>query len=443
MATWTVYEYARLYRHKHTAIDGDNLLLSARQFDSLKKLITNSESDHNKLFRYGFEQRREVLVCQNYVGVICLPDGDQIEILPKIHRHVYGSVDNNFDSKLNDRQNLVKMLKATRYLPGKTASTASLDITKMPLLDVFIQLFLNETNILVKRGLARRYQVEEENIFYLKGKLLVSQQVRHNLVIKHRHFMIFDELSANRPENRLIQSALKWALKRVQGQTQNLCQELLFHFADIPQSKNIRQDLQLWQRARHLRHYEPIKPWLEMIFNEHSPTSIDGSKDMLSLLFPMERVFEDYVALQLKKQFPECEIRTQVRERSLITHIPRMTGIEKQLFKLKPDLHIKTKGRIIIADTKWKLIDENLLHKKYKISESDIYQMLAYNQTYQKNEEKVAEIWLIYPRTLKFNNRIPDFKFDNGDVIKVLPFDVDESLLLGINVINDINVIDI
>ncbi len=89
MATWSVYEYARLYRDSRTEYSGGDLVLSARQFDSLKKLIGSDESDHNKLFRYGFDRQREVLVCQNYVGVICLNDGDQIEILPKTHRHTF------------------------------------------------------------------------------------------------------------------------------------------------------------------------------------------------------------------------------------------------------------------------------------------------------------------------------------------------------------------
>lgn len=431
MSTWTVYEYARLYRDKQTAISGDNLLLGEKQFDSLKKLITSDDSDHNKLFRYGFERQREVLICQNYVGVICLHDGDQIEILPKTHKQSFRLTDPNSSSISSDRRNLIKMLQATRHLPCRTASTAFLDITRMPLLDVFIRLFLSEVNKLVKRGIARHYQTEEENLTYLKGKLLVAHQIRHNLVTKHYHYMSYDELSENRPENRLIRSALQWAVHRVYGETEHLCQELLFHFSSIPKSKEIFNDMKAWQRGRHLSHYEPIRPWLEMIFKEHSPTSVDGKRDMLSLLFPMERVFEYYVAMQIKKQFPELEVKTQVKQHSLLTHTPSTTSIEKKIFQLKPDLYLKYKDRIIIADTKWKLIDEDLPGKKYKISEADIYQMLAYNQTYQKDEE-AAEIWLIYPRSGSFNQRLPDFKFDNGAVIKVIPFDVDTSSLLGV-----------
>lgn len=362
-----------------------------------------------------------------------MPDGDQIEILPKTHKHTFLDTETELQYKKNNRRNLVKMLLATNHLPCKTASTATLDIASMPLLDVFIQLFLNEIGLLVKRGITRHHQKQEENISYLKGKLLVSQQIRHNLVAKHYHYMSYDELSENRPENRLIRSALQWAVKRVKGETAHLCQELLFHFSSIPCSQTISHDLNSWQRGRHLRHYEPIRPWLEMIFKEKSPTSVDGASDMLSLLFPMERVFEDYVAQQLKAQFPKLKIDTQVRQYSLLTYTPHSMNKEKRLFQLKPDLHVKHTGKIIIADTKWKLIDENLPGKKYKISEADIYQMLAYNQTYQKNEEQ-AEMWLVYPRSEKFNKKLPDLKFDNGSVIKVLPFDVDTSLLLGVDI---------
>jgi 5-methylcytosine-specific restriction enzyme subunit McrC len=245
--------------------------------------------------------------------------------------------------------------------------------------------------------------------------------------------MEFDELSSNRAENRLIRSALQWAFLRVTGKTKHLCQELLFHFTEIPESKNIRLDLKSWQKGRHLRHYESVLPWLEMIFKEHSPTSVDGNTNMLSILFPMEKVFEDYVVFALKNQFPDYGIEAQVKNQSLIKHTPEKgpkAFREKSLFQLRPDLYITHENRIIIGDTKWKLINENKPGQKYDIKESDIYQMLAYNQTYQKNEGKGAEIWLIYPMSENFTQCIPDFKFDNGAVIKVIPFDIDRSLLI-------------
>jgi len=426
MRTWSVYEFSRLYKSNITKYEGDHLKLEHSQFEALKQLLTCSEADHDKLFRYGFEKRQEVLVCQNYVGVICLPCGDQIEILPKTHRK---SVHAESDESISrNRSNLIKMLKATQYLPGKVADNASLDMAKMPLLDVFIQLFLQEVSLLIKRGVARQYETHESNEPFIKGRILVSQQIRHNLVNKHHHFIAFDELTTNRPENRLIKSALHWSLKRVTAKTQHLCRELLFHFEEVTSSKAIWQDLNAWQRGRHLSHYEAIRPWIEMIFKDQSPTSVNGSKSMLSILFPMERVFEDYVPLCLKKQFKEkgYVINTQNRSKNLVKY-----GVnnEKELFQLRPDLHIKAPDKLIIGDTKWKVIDENFPNKKYGISESDIYQMLAYNQTYQKGESEPPVIWLIYPMTPQFLSPLPDFIFDNGLTLKVLPFDIDKSVL--------------
>ena len=428
MRTWSVYEFSRLYKSNITKYEGDNLNLEHSQFEALKQLLTCSEADHDKLFRYGFEKRQEVLVCQNYVGVICLPCGDQIEILPKTHRK---SVHAESDGSISrNRSNLIKMLKATQYLPGKVADNASLDMAKMPLLDVFIQLFLQEVSLLIKRGVARQYETHESNEPFIKGRILVSQQIRHNLVNKHHHFIAFDELTTNRPENRLIKSALLWSLKRVTAKTQHLCRELLFHFEEVTSSTAIWQDLNAWQRGRHLSHYEAIRPWIEMIFKDQSPTSVNGSKSMLSILFPMERVFEDYVPLCLKKQFKEYVINTQTRNKNLVKY---GANNEKELFQLRPDLHIKAPDKLIIGDTKWKVIDENLPNKKYGISEGDIYQMLAYNQTYQKDELEPAVIWLIYPMTPQFLNPLPDFIFDNGLTLKVLPFDIENSELVQLN----------
>ncbi|MPY23831.1 McrC family protein [Shewanella sp. YLB-07] len=428
MATWSVYEFARLYRDKVTVFKAGSLHLSSEHFDALKRLMLCTDSDHNQIFRYGFEKREEVLVCQNYVGVICLPNGDQLEILPKISRASVAT--EHHDQELASiRHSLIKMLKATRHIPSKLANNASLDLTRMPLLDVFIMLFLEEVASLIKRGVARSYQTTEDNLPFLKGKLLVSQQIKHNSVLKHRHYLIFNDFSANRPENRLIRSALLWALKRVTDNTKQLCREYLFHLNDIPESKNIRQDMKSWQRGRHVWHYESIRPWIEMIFNEHSPTSIAGESQMLSMLFPMEKVFEDYVALKLKQQLPDSEVKSQVRQEYLLSHKTLTRETESMLFQLKPDLYITTQGQVIIGDTKWKVIDQSLPSEKYGIKEADIYQMLAYNQTYQKSQRN-SEIWLIYPKTNRFSMPIPDFKFDNGSVIKILPFDIETGKLI-------------
>ena len=83
-----------------------------------------------------------------------------------------------------------------------------------------------------------------------------------------------------------------------------------------------------------------------------SPFASQGETKTISLLFPMERIFEDYVSARLKLQFPDWRITTQASQHRLVKQNNR------NYFRLKPDLVIK-KGTIrIIADTKWKLLGQ-------------------------------------------------------------------------------------
>ena len=55
-------------------------------------------------------------------------------------------------------------------------------------------------------------------------------------------------------------------------------------------------DFQSWQDSRLMAHYQAIKPWCEFVLNQHIPMAVQGDWRGLSLLFPMEKLFESYVA---------------------------------------------------------------------------------------------------------------------------------------------------
>ncbi|WP_292633450.1 MULTISPECIES: hypothetical protein [unclassified Novosphingobium] len=65
----------------------------------------------------------------------------------------------------------------------------------------------------------------------------------------------------------------------------------------------------------------------------------------------------------------------------------------RQRFQTTPDILIKQNGRIqMVIDTKWKLIGRNPEDKKRGVSQSDVYQMMAYARLYQ-----CPEVMLLYP----------------------------------------------
>lgn len=167
-------------------------------FDELSKFVEASE-----YLSLGWQRGRGAFVrAKNFVGVIQLPSGFQVEILPKLDAP---------EEKL--RALVVEMIRALKNFAGKKFLDADLDTSRLPLYEIFIRIYLEMTLELVKRGLRSSYVLREENLKFFKGKLLVGQHVRKNFAHREKFFAAFDEYSLDRPEHRLIKSTLSKLLR--------------------------------------------------------------------------------------------------------------------------------------------------------------------------------------------------------------------------------------
>jgi 5-methylcytosine-specific restriction enzyme subunit McrC len=89
---------------------------------------------------------------------------------------------------------------------------------------------------------------------------------------------------------------------------------------------------------------------------------------------------------------------------------------------------MKDRRPILVMDTKWKLIDASDRRNKYGVSQSDMYQLYAYGHKYLKDSDQ-KELMLIYPTTSAFNKPLPDFIYENGFRLQVVPFDLTTNLI--------------
>ena len=102
----------------------------------------------------------------------------------------------------------LKMLCAMKEFPGKVFNEAALNVDKMNLYELFINMYLQEVRQLVKRGIKSEYIEQTDNVRYYKGKLLVSPHIKTNLAHKERFFVSYEEFHPDRAENRLIKATL-------------------------------------------------------------------------------------------------------------------------------------------------------------------------------------------------------------------------------------------
>ncbi|MBR5369280.1 MAG: McrC family protein [Lachnospiraceae bacterium] len=393
--------------------DDDNYIYW-EAFDSLVDFVhefsgDSETSDVLDFLKVGFKRNiGKYVSIKNYVGLIQMKNGHQIQVLPKI------DLGEPEQGSTRTKEIFLKMLRSMKDFPVKVFNDANLRVDRMNLYEVFINMYLQEVSQLVKRGIRSNYVQQEENLGFYKGKLLVNQHIKENTTHKERFYVSFEEFHPNGPENRLVKATLI-KLQKLTGSAENSkkIRQLLTAFELVDASTNYEQDFSKVVINRNTKNYESLIKWSKVFLLNKSFTTFTGSSNSRSLLFPMESVYESYVAQQMKKVFrPDgWDVSSQDRGYYLFEE-PR------RKFALRPDIVIKKDGRTVILDTKWKRLYDNE-RINYGISQADMYQMYAYSKKY-----KTPDVWLLYPMNDSMRSHEP-IEFYSGDETTVRLFFVD------------------
>lgn len=413
----TIREYAQLATN---AVEPslDKAQISDTAFNWLCELSAGFNRSGATLLQV---EGRQSLKWDSYVGVLETPCGTRLEILPKHFEEG--------DCVKQSRALLRKMIQAALSLKPRQVSVTGLELFDAPLTEWVMGQFLGELDLLVKRGVRFDYQRIEEEQRFLRGQLNVVAQMRQPPGRQH-HFQIrHDVFLPNRAENRLLKLALEHVAKTTQDAANwRLANELRSLLAEVPVSKHVNADLRAWSRDRLMAHYQAVKPWCELILNQQMPIAVAGQAQGMSMLFPMERLFERYVETMLRSQLlPVAQLKSQAASQYLCR------DAIGQIFRLKPDLLIDTPEQRWILDTKWKRLQASQREKNYQLSQSDFYQLFAYGHKYRRGDE-VPRLVLIYPCWAGLQASLPAFDFGAGMSLWVLPFDLHTDRLVDADI---------
>lgn len=361
--------------------------LTEEEFSMLRKFVlANREGESSpELMRLcSLRGIGEAIQLRNYVGVIALSDGLQIEVLPKI--------DISKDSELGDRELFCSMLmELGTNASFKETGRADLSTGNMPLYEVFVGMFLDEAADLVRTGLRSSYVCLEAEGRFVRGKIDFAREARKNPARAGFINLCYDELMLDGPENRLIRSTLEY-LRGVSGNATNIrrLSQLLGAFDGVRSSTNVDADLARCVSDRSTRAYSMLIPWCRVFLKGESFSMFKGEDVATAILFPMDRVFEDYVGRRLKRIAMKCDAFRRVR----------LQVADKWLFerrvRLKPDIFCECEceggDRAVVLDTKWKRVC-----KLGDLSIADMHQMYAYGRRYRFENEKNQHVMLLYP----------------------------------------------
>lgn len=205
----TVFEHQRLTSHDF-AQDSDFTWLLTQEF---------------AVFSIKRQRGQWQLKVGHYIGLILLPSGLTLEILPKPVGEQGTRQPRNHSDILQTRQWVQRMLSDltdgnnrkrpnTKNLGQLSNNVAPLPIPAPPLSQWLVAQFLQR---LSRYQPIKHYQAQIHNQSSLQGKLLIKEQLRRNSTQPHKFMCETSVLSPDMLSNRLIKSALLLIEAMVQG----------------------------------------------------------------------------------------------------------------------------------------------------------------------------------------------------------------------------------
>ncbi len=335
---------------------------------------------------------RDRIIARQMVGMVSAK-GCSLEILPKVDPDTRSG-----ESDETVRSRLVRMLDVALGLDLDIGAEAAIARQKNTLLEILIDAFATRLLAEVRRGLPRAYRQCEEDLPALRGRLDITRQFTRNAVRPDRLACRFDQLEADTPLMRIMAAATVFLARHTRSlATRRTLDELRHALADIPLLPITRLPWQAVRIDRTNRRWEALFRLARLLLQRdwqathHHARAPDG----LTLLFPMNDLFEKYIAVLLRRALAGSgiEVIDQGGHRACLGFFTGGHLETGDVFRTKPDIMLRRDREILaIIDTKWKKLSLDPLDRKHGVSQADVYQLMAYARLYQ-----TAELMLLYP----------------------------------------------
>lgn len=355
----------QVYEHDTLKIED-----SGFEQDHWKSLIRLNELHNNNYFTIVHNGVK----FSQFVGVVQVK-GLTIEILPKVDRA---------DSDTNWRKVLIGMLKACKKISADSYGDAMVRRQNLNLLELYFDLFLSEINHLIQLGLVKKYRKETKNVTALKGKIEFTKHLKLNSIHKERFYTTHQVYDLNH----LLHNILNEALGVVEIGTRGTylfdkCKRTQLRFPELPKTRITKQHIEKIKLDRKTAPYKRAFELARFILLNYSPDIAGGKENMISLLFDMNELWEEYILRSLKKAVAGSEIKVSGQESRNFWNAQE-PKISKYVI---PDIVIEKGEKKYIIDTKWKI------PRNRRPGDEDLRQIYVYNLLW-KAEKSI----LLYPK---------------------------------------------
>jgi len=335
-----------------------------------------------------------------YVGVIQVGN-TVIEVLPKADNN---HPQNSTSERSEWRNLLIGMLRATGEIDVHATSNSTLKIQTNSILDLYFELFIKETEWLLRNGLIKQYRKNASNLTTLKGHLLFSKNIQHNIVHAERFFVNHTTYDLQHLIHTILYKTI-CVLNRINTNSllKGRISSLLLNFPEMPDLKVNESTFKKIVFTRKNESYKKVLSISKLLLLRLHPDIVNGKNDVLALMFDMNLLWEKFVYKSLRKHKQQDFLVKDQVQRAF------WESEDKTKTKLIPDIVIQniSNGERFVLDTKWK----NLNGKNP--SPEDLRQLYVYHKYFE-----AKQVALIYPgaESFKSGKYLEPRRFDNDPI---------------------------
>ena len=367
---------------------------------------------HNKDFDCGltWDYRCDSINTNKYAGLLQFEDGTYFEILPKISDDVE-SGRKIFKNLIFASHRLFKEIK--EFQKDVSVSTFKNNY----ILEIYIAIFCKELEEILKRGISKSYISQEDNLFFLRGKLKLKEHILKNAITKNRFYVQHDEFSENIPRNRILKQACQFLLNKTKTQTNlKTIRKMLVELDNVSSSFNLAYDIQLYNKNQNRLndYYSKAIKFAIFFLTKSSYLPQKGKNILPALLFPLNDMFEDYIENILKNDIGiKKKLKVQYQKHFLLNN---------DKVQQKMDFVIMDDNNALILDAKWKIFD-----CIEKIDVGDLRQLYTYSQIIRQKENiENVSVAIAFPKTKELQE-IKETSYFDGTKLYILPIDVENT----------------
>lgn len=274
---------------------------------------------------------------------------------------------------------LIDMLQAVYGFQVYSSSSSALKLKPNAILELYFELFIKEVEYLLHQGLIKKYHKQEGNRNSLKGALVFGKHVQQNLVHQERFYVRHTVYDVDHELHQILYKAIKLLIQiNTQAGLHSRIGSLMLNFPEQADIKVTQATFDRLVYNRKNQRYQKAIEIAEMLLLRFHPDLSKGRNHVLALMFDMNLLWEQFVAVSLRKH-----LSLKVSPQSTKYFWQPQDGSRRTL---RPDILIEINpDSCVVLDTKWKNVSD-------KPAMEDIRQMYAYHHYF-----KAKKAALVFP----------------------------------------------